>query len=352
MPPGPVNSESGEQVITMEKFKVFSEGSLPKFINIFGVFRKVLNFVPSVLRCFRCQKFGHGTNFCRNIDICSNCAQHHSCDCKSPPFCTNCKKPHPASSRECIFYLFHKEVNFIKACLNITKQEAMFLAGQRYQSRLQLDSTSNIYEIEIPNPYIDDFTLNSLTIPLRVPLTNNSLPNNDQHQSIYYPPFQQVETETLEVCVNNHTADSISNQSNLKNSFFPTSDSLASHTTSKSFSDITSQVHNEPLDNRQRPFYPLPRTPPPPPSASMIEPQDLYIGGKISFQDRSRSHSPASVDVQENLPSTQASIAKPIKRKNRSQSNNVILSQAAQAFSNRTGFGTPIYSLGSAYLGT
>ena len=337
-------------MITLEKFKVFSEGSLPKFINIFGVFRKVLNFVPSVLRCFRCQKFGHGTNFCRNIDICSNCAKHHSCVCKSPSFCTNCKKPHPASSRECIFYLFHKEVNFIKACLNITKQEAMFLARQRYQSRLLLDSTSNTYEIEIPNPYIDDFTLNSLTIPLRVPLTNNSLPNNDQHQSIYYPPFQQVETETLEVCVNNHTADSISNQSNLKNSFFPTSDSLASHTTSKSFSDITSQVHNEPLDNRQRPFYPLPRTPP---SVGFNDrtPGPIYrwkdiIPGQIS---KSLSRIGRCIGKSSFYPGFHSQTHQEKEQISIQQRNTL---SSCTAFSNRTGFGTPIYSLGSAYLGT
>ena len=203
--------------------KVFSEGPLPKFISIFGVFRKVLNFVPFVLRCFRCQKFGHGTNYCRNMDICTNCAQHHSGDCKSPPFCANCKKLHPASSRECIFYLFHKEVNFIKTCLNITKQEATFLARQRYQSNLQLDTTSNTYEIEIPNPYIDDFTLNSLMIPHRDPLTDNLQLNNDQHQLIYSPTSQQLDSEIPETCVNNNTSNSIpmSAQTHLESSFFP-----------------------------------------------------------------------------------------------------------------------------------
>ena len=73
------------------------------------------------------------------------------------------------------------EVNFIQAFLNISKQEASFLARQRYQSNLSLDRQTNTYKVEIPNPYIDDFTLRTLTNPYKEfePAISHSV-NNQQ----------------------------------------------------------------------------------------------------------------------------------------------------------------------------
>ena len=51
-----IQSDSGDQVINLEKVKAYCDGPLPKFMSIFGVFRKVLQFVPLGLRCYRCQR--------------------------------------------------------------------------------------------------------------------------------------------------------------------------------------------------------------------------------------------------------------------------------------------------------
>ena len=52
--------------VGLDRIKIFCKGSLPSHVDLFGVLLRVYPFVAPVLRCFNCQLFGHGTNFCSN----------------------------------------------------------------------------------------------------------------------------------------------------------------------------------------------------------------------------------------------------------------------------------------------
>ena len=59
-------------------------------------------FIPNPLRCFKCQRFGHGQNTCGKL-ICARCGlpDHDSKTCTKDTICANCKGNHCAYSREC-----------------------------------------------------------------------------------------------------------------------------------------------------------------------------------------------------------------------------------------------------------
>ena len=149
-----------QELSIKKKLKSIAREILPKYINIFGVFRRVYLHVPAVLRCFRCQRLGHRTHYCNNIKTCARCGTHHRGDCKSEPFCISCTKAHSTSSKDCIFVQFHKEVNATSTYLNISKSQAIFLAKPRYQQKLSPSEGSDKIEIELSNPYLDTFTAN------------------------------------------------------------------------------------------------------------------------------------------------------------------------------------------------
>ncbi|OXU20745.1 hypothetical protein TSAR_000256 [Trichomalopsis sarcophagae] len=78
-----------------DKVKIFAKDKLPKYISMFGVFHRVFYFVPAVLRCYNCQRFGHGSGSCRIDPRCVNCGDGE----------------HLASDRACIWFEFYREVN-------------------------------------------------------------------------------------------------------------------------------------------------------------------------------------------------------------------------------------------------
>ena len=64
---------------------------------------KVSPYVPIPIRCFKCQKFGHGKGQCKGKLKCFKCSEedHEGFDCNNNPKCSNCGQPHMASSKDC-----------------------------------------------------------------------------------------------------------------------------------------------------------------------------------------------------------------------------------------------------------
>ena len=61
------------KVPTHTFFLTFAVPKLPESIKIGFLHVKVSLFVPSPLRCFKCQKFGHSQGRCRNEAVCERC---------------------------------------------------------------------------------------------------------------------------------------------------------------------------------------------------------------------------------------------------------------------------------------
>ena len=87
---------------------------------------KVSPYVPNPIRCFKCQKFGHGKGQCKGKLKCFKCGEedHEGFDCKNNPKCSNCGQPHMASSKDCQHFIREKEIQKIKSETNISYPEA------------------------------------------------------------------------------------------------------------------------------------------------------------------------------------------------------------------------------------
>ena len=104
-------------------------GSLPpKSIKIGYLNVKVEVYMPNPLRCFNCQKYGHGKKFCKSAAVCARCGESHPNDanvqCTNPPKCANCSGNHPAYSKDCPRWTIEKQVRQVKATNNMSFVEA------------------------------------------------------------------------------------------------------------------------------------------------------------------------------------------------------------------------------------
>ena len=79
----------------------------PKYLQAYYMRIPVVRYIPKPLRCFKCQKFGHGRNNCRRSPVCVRCSQagHDHSDCSADIKCANCSDSHMASSKECPTWL-------------------------------------------------------------------------------------------------------------------------------------------------------------------------------------------------------------------------------------------------------
>ncbi|GFY31877.1 uncharacterized protein TNCV_2620141 [Trichonephila clavipes] len=82
---------------------IFNSSNLPISIKAGYLNCKIRPYIPNLLRCFKCQRFGHSQTSCRGQLTCSRCASvgHASTDCILEPKCFNCSQPHTADSKLC-----------------------------------------------------------------------------------------------------------------------------------------------------------------------------------------------------------------------------------------------------------
>ena len=87
---------------------------------------KVEDYIPTPMRCYTCQKFGHKSNKCSSQPSCGICSQkgHPTEGCKKAPHCTNCAGDHPAFSKKCPRFIEEKEIQTICIKQKISFPEA------------------------------------------------------------------------------------------------------------------------------------------------------------------------------------------------------------------------------------
>ena len=104
----------------------FGMPTLPTNIKV-GLYRMTVDlFAPNPLRCFKCQRFGHGQNTCRGCEACFRCGEagHDGKSCQKDPMCKNCKGDHMSSSKLCLIWKKEKEILKVKTERKITYPEA------------------------------------------------------------------------------------------------------------------------------------------------------------------------------------------------------------------------------------
>ncbi|XP_048239179.1 uncharacterized protein LOC125372732 [Haliotis rufescens] len=120
-----MKSRDGDIILSNTYLLTFALSAIPTSIKAGYLNIGVEVYVPNPLRCFKCQKFGHGSKSCDHSVICQRCgADHDSINCTSEIKCPNCKGQHLASSRLCPVWQKQSKILKLKHEQNISFYEA------------------------------------------------------------------------------------------------------------------------------------------------------------------------------------------------------------------------------------
>lgn len=116
----------GDQIIkTGTHILTFNLHELPDRLFVGYLSVSVDRYVPNPLRCYNCQKFGHGAAGCKNRTVCCNCGEDgHEPVCTRPLKCCKCSGNHAASSKECPLWIKEKEIQRLRTVKKISYPEA------------------------------------------------------------------------------------------------------------------------------------------------------------------------------------------------------------------------------------
>ena len=111
----------------------FGTPELPSHIKIGYLRVPVERYIPNPLRCFKCQRYGHGKAMCKRTLTCARCGQegHDDETCSLPHHCFNCSGDHPAYSRQCPYWKRQLEITRVKLEKNVSFREAEELVRRR-----------------------------------------------------------------------------------------------------------------------------------------------------------------------------------------------------------------------------
>ncbi|XP_055928714.1 uncharacterized protein LOC129959845 [Argiope bruennichi] len=168
----------GHLLPTKHLILTFRSPKLPVSIKAGYINCPVRPYIPTPLRCFHCQRFGHTKTACRGKLTCARCAEvgHDNAECNATEKCVNCKGNHTSYSRSCPIWKFEKEVIEVKFKEQMSYPEARRIvkartttSGNTYASAVKktLVSQSTQYEINDFPPDIDtdtSDTVNSETV--------------------------------------------------------------------------------------------------------------------------------------------------------------------------------------------
>ncbi|XP_064077897.1 uncharacterized protein LOC135195554 [Macrobrachium nipponense] len=125
-----MRKEVGDQIVPLATLILtFNTFKLPNAIKAGWLNFKVKPYIPSPLRCYHCQMFGHLIQKCRKKmneepALCCNCGEEAHGPCSEPPSCVNCIENHPASSKSCVKFILEKEVQTVKVMEKISFKDA------------------------------------------------------------------------------------------------------------------------------------------------------------------------------------------------------------------------------------
>ena len=104
----------------------FNTPTLPTTIKVGYLRVHTEQYVPNPLRCYQCQRYGHGKNACKRPVACARCGQegHTDSDCSADHHCVNCRGDHAAFSKDCPEWKKQRDITTIKFKRNVSFREA------------------------------------------------------------------------------------------------------------------------------------------------------------------------------------------------------------------------------------
>lgn len=158
--------KEGASLPTNTFILTFSKPIPPKSVKAAYLSLPVEPFIPNPLRCFNCQKFGHGKNTCSHKTVCARCSKpdHAEADCTAEPICANCAGPHPAFSKDCPEWIKQRAILRIKTDRNISFNEAR----QVYEKSSHVHTSTTVQR---PGATYASVSKNTTTIATQTDLT-------------------------------------------------------------------------------------------------------------------------------------------------------------------------------------
>jgi len=166
----------------------FNTPTLPTTIKVGYLRVHTEQYVPNPLRCYQCQRYGHGKNACKRPVACARCGQegHTDSDCSADHHCVNCRGDHPAYSKECAEWKKQKDITTVKYKQNVSFREAADIVRVQSGSTATNSKPSYAQTARGPAPTqrstSSTATQTMLTWPLdsKVPLSVENLPIGNQ----------------------------------------------------------------------------------------------------------------------------------------------------------------------------
>ncbi|XP_055941990.1 uncharacterized protein LOC129972035 [Argiope bruennichi] len=178
-----------------KKYLILTYGfpKLPEYIKAGYMRLPVRPYIPSPLRCFKCQRFGHSKTSCRGTLTCARCADvgHDSSQCNSVEKCVNCKGAHTSYSRNCPTWLLEKEVISTKIKNQISFTEARKLVKSQSPTGT---SYASIAQTKTKQSKSFNISNNSLALEKSVAISDIQSSSNStklsitQNESVSVPP--------------------------------------------------------------------------------------------------------------------------------------------------------------------
>ena len=114
----------------------FNQIDPPEYVNITGerAYTRVRRYIPSPMRCKRCQEYGHTRKNCGGAEVCGKCSGigHDLAKCENEEVkCHHCKLDHLTGDRRCTYQLYEKEILAISATENVSKNQARVILNNR-----------------------------------------------------------------------------------------------------------------------------------------------------------------------------------------------------------------------------
>ena len=123
---------NGIEMHTGTVFVTFRTPVLPESLTVGYIRCAVTPYIPSPMRCFKCQKFGHTRMRCSEQERCADCSfVRHDDPCSGPHLCINCGGAHSASSKECPQWMFECQVQQVKTEKRVSFYEAKKIVKER-----------------------------------------------------------------------------------------------------------------------------------------------------------------------------------------------------------------------------
>ena len=123
--------KEGQTVPTNTIILTFNTPHLPNSVKVGFLNVRVEVYVPNPLRCFKCQRYGHGKDKCKQKEACARCGEegHEDQTCTRDVKCMHCGGDHPVYAKKCPKWIQEKEILRIKHVENVSFLEAKTRIG-------------------------------------------------------------------------------------------------------------------------------------------------------------------------------------------------------------------------------